>query len=193
MLLHYLQNVSEADMGITKDEADKMFSSIYEARISLSGYAESKKATQNWNSYGLNKFYAVVRGANNRLRRSQHQFDTILKRYNFGFVEVTEKGEQVVKNLLGNQHMFSGKMATAYNYAKPQKVQRFRSLLNLGQVGLGFLPIPNWLKSQVDGFINSFYVEQKKVEGSLIGYFDINGNTVMSKNIMKQLANPYLK
>ena len=83
-------------------------------------------------------------------------------------------------------------MATAYNYDKPDQVRRFRSLLNLGQVGLGFLPLPSWLKNQVESFIESYYVEQKRTEGALVGYFDINGNQVMSQKIKEQLINPYI-
>lgn len=191
MMLHYLENVSEADMGLSVKEADRIFSSIFEARIAVVNFQESKVAVNTWAKYGLNKFYASVRQANNRLRRSERTMSDIT-RYNFGFFEAKEDGERVVKNLMHNKHMFSKKMATAYNYDKPDEVRRFRSLLNLGQVGLGFLPIPGWLKGQVENFIKSYYVEQKRLEGALIGYFDINGNMVMANNIQKQLINPYI-
>ena len=84
-------------------------------------------------------------------------------------------------------------MSTAYNYDKPNKVKRFRSLLNIAQVGLGFIPIPGWLKGQVEGFISSFYVEQKRNEGALIGYFESNGNTEMTKKLLSQSLNPYIQ
>lgn len=192
MLLHYLQNVEEDTMGITVKDVDRIFSSIYESRIAVANLPESNQASENWDRYGLNKFYAMVRGANNRMRRDTRSYDEVGSRYNFGFFEAVEGGERVVKNLLVNKHMFSGKMSTAYNYDKPDEVRRFRSLLNLGQLGLGFLPIPGWLKSQVEGFIESYYVEQKRIEGALVAYFDLNGNQVMKKNIMKQLINPYI-
>lgn len=193
MMLHYLQNVKEADLGITVAEADKIFSSIYESRISAVNYRESNQAAETWGKYGLNKFYSMVRTANNRLRRSARTLDEVGSRYNFAFFEAKEDGQRVVKNLVHNKHKFSGKMATAYNYDKPDEVRRFRSLLNLGQVGLGFLPLPGWLKGQVESFIESYYVEQKRLEGALIAYFDINGNQVMAKNIKKQLINPYIQ
>jgi hypothetical protein len=192
MLLHYLQNVKEADMGLSINEADMIFSSIYESRISAINYRESNTASETWTRYGLNKFYGMVRTANNRLRRSNRTFDEVGARYNFGFFEAKENGERVVKNLIQNKHKFSSDMATAYNYDKPDAVRRFRSLLNLGQVGLGFLPLPSWLKNQVESFIESYYVEQKRLEGALVGYFDINGNQVMSQNIKEQLINPYI-
>jgi len=192
MMLHYLENSSESDLGITVKDADRIFSSIYESRIGAINLPESNRANDNWARYGLDKFYAMVRMANNKLRRSQSTYD-VKARYNYAFFEAIEDGERVIKNLVNNQHMFSGKMATAYNYDKPNEVKRFRTLLNLGQVGLGFLPLPGWLKGQVDNFIESYYVEQKRLEGALIGHFEMTGNTQMVQNIKMQLVNPYIQ
>jgi hypothetical protein len=192
MLLHYLENVSEADLGISAKDADKIFSSIYESRIGVLSYRESNAAAANWTRYGLDKFYSMVRGANNRLRRSSRTLSNV-KRLNYAFFEAKVDGERVIQNLVSNKHKFSGKMAIAYYYEKPNKVKRFRSLLNLGELGLGFLPLPGWLKSQVESFIASYYVEQKRTEGALIGHFELNGNAVMAKSIKNQLINPYIK
>ncbi len=192
MLLHYLQNVKEDKLGLTIAEADRIFSSIYESRISPINYWESNRAADNWARYGLNKFYAMVRMANNKFRRSTRSFDDVNKRYNFAFFEAIEDGQRVVKNLVNTKHSFSFQMATAYNYDKPNQVKRFRSLLNLGQLGLSFLPIPGWLKGQVESFLKSYYVDQKRLEGALVAYFDLQGNKQMSKNIKNQLINPYI-
>lgn len=191
MLLHYLQNVDEAELGLTVAEADKIFSSIYESRISAVNYRESNSAAANWAKYGLSKFYATVRTANNKLRRSSRTLEAV-QRYNFAFFEAKEDGQRVVKNLIHTKHSWSGKMAIAYYYDEPNKVKRFRSLLNLGQLGLGFLPIPGWLKGQAESFIESYYVEQKRLEGALVGYFESQSDTLMAKNIGRQLINPYI-
>ncbi|MEX1098853.1 MAG: hypothetical protein WEB87_00420, partial [Bacteriovoracaceae bacterium] len=106
--------------------------------------------------------------------------------------EVVEEGERVVKNLVDTKHMFSGKAATAYNYAKPNKIKRTRALLNLGEVGLGFLPIPGWIKAQAESFLESFYVQQRLTEGALVGYFESTGDSVMARTIKNQMANPYI-
>ena len=119
-------------------------------------------------------------------------YDAVNARYNFAFVEVVEDGNKVVKNLLNNGHSFSSKASTAYDYSNPNKVRRFRALLNLGELGLGFLPIPGWIKSNVESFIESFYVEQRLTEGALIGYFESKGNNEMATEIANQMANPYL-
>ena len=193
MMLHYLQNVSESELGLTVAEADHIFSSIYESRIAVINIPESRNAAANWDRYGLNKFYAMVRNANNRMRRDTRDLDEVGDRLSYAFFDAVEGGERVVKNLLVNKHSFSKTMSTAYNYDQPEKVKRFRTLLSLGQLGLGFLPIPGWLKGQVDSFIKSYYVEQKRLEGALIAHFEMTNNYVMAKEIKKQLVNPYIK
>jgi hypothetical protein len=193
MLLHYLQNHDHTTLGLTKKEVDHVFSSIYESRIGAINYGESNRAAANWTDFGINKFFTMVRGANTRIRRTNSTYDQVNARYNYAFVEVVEKGERVVKNLIDNKHTFSSKAPTAYNYDKPGKVKRTRALLNLAQVGLGFLPIPGWLKGQVDSFLESFYVKQKLTEGALVGYFEEQGNMVMAKKIKAQMINPYIQ
>lgn len=191
MLLHYLDQVPEGELGLTKAQADHIFSSIYESRIGLN-IILSNRIAENWDSYGWSTFYGAVRQGNNRLRRSSGDFDQVGQRLSFGFFKAVEDGEKVVKNLMINKHSFSSQMATAYYYEQPDKVRRFRSLLNLGQLGLGFLPLPGWLKNQVDSFIESYYVEQRRSEGALMAHFDMTGNTTMKREIKKQLINPYI-
>ncbi len=134
----------------------------------------------------------MLRSCNSKIRLTASTYDSVNGRYNYGFVEVVEEGEKVVKNLVDTKHMFSMKAATAYNYAKPNKIKRIRSLLNLGELGLGFLPIPGWIKAQVEGFVESFYVKQRLTEGALVGYFESKGNMVMAKKVKNQMANPYI-
>lgn len=192
MLLHYLENVPEKDLGLSKEEADHVFSSIYESRIPVTGYGESNRAAQTWSKYGLNKFFAIVRTGNNKIRRSNSTM-SMADKVNYGFVKgLNDKGEKVIFNLVNNKHMFSGKMAVAYNFDRPNQVKRMRSLLNLGQVGLGFLPIPGWIKSMANQFVDSFYVQQKLTEGALVGFFESDNQSDMYKTILKQNINPYL-
>lgn len=192
MLLHYLQNFKPSELGITKEEADKIFSSIYESRIGLVNLLESNRAASNWLRFGTDKFFTTVRAANNKIRRSTHSYDSVNERYNYAFVEVVEDGEKVVKNLVDGKHMLSSAAPTAYYYSRPNKVKRTRALLNIGEVALGFLPIPGWIKSQVEGFVESFYVNHRVTEGALVAYFESNGNMTMARNIKNQMGNPYI-
>lgn len=77
MLLHYLQNYSESELGLTKSEVDRVISSIYESRISALNYMESNTAVANWKSYGVNKFYSLLRAANTKVRRSASTYDEL--------------------------------------------------------------------------------------------------------------------
>lgn len=193
MLLHYLENVKESDLGMSKKEVDLVFSSIFESRIPVAGYFESQEASATWTKYGLNKFYSIVRSGNNKIRRSLNSTMSMDNKINWAFVMArNEKGEKVIYNLVNNQNMFSSEMAEAYNYDSPNKIERTRALLNIGQLGLGFLPISGWVKSIVTGFIESFYVDQKLTEGALAAYFEANSNEKMFRAIMKQNINPYL-
>lgn len=193
MLLHYLENFSDQQLAMTKDEADHVFSSIFESRIPVTGYSESQRAAANWARYGTDKFFAIVRNGNNRIRRSIDTTISQTNKLNWGFVKgLNSKGEKVVFNLINNQHMFSSKMSEAYNFDKPEKIKTMRSLLNLGELGLGFLPISGWIKSMATQFIESFYVQQKLTEGALVGYFESNGDSDMFQAIMKQNINPYI-
>ncbi|MCO4753444.1 MAG: hypothetical protein KC478_03130 [Bacteriovoracaceae bacterium] len=192
MLLHYLQNFKAQELGLKKEEVDLVLSSIYESRISALSLGESNKAANNWDRYGVNNFFTLVRSCNTKIRRTTQAYDSVNERYNFAFVEVVENGERVVKNLIDGKHMFSGRAATAYNYSRPNKVKRFRALLNLGELGLGFLPIPGWIKGNVENFLESFYVRQRLSEGSLVGYFESTGKDEMAKAIASQMSNPYL-
>lgn len=192
MLMGYLENIDAKTLGMTKEEADRVYSSLFEAQIAPINFRESKIAAETWARYGVDKFFVLLRGANNKLRRMGPMFDSVNSRYNFAFVEVVEEGQRVVKNLLVNTHTFSSKMSTAYVYDKPNKVKRTRMLIQLGQVGLGFLPIPGWIKNQVDAFLGSYYTQQTRTEGALMGYFEMTGNAQMTKEIYKQANNPYL-
>ena len=59
-------------------------------------------------------------------------------------------------------------------------------------MGLGFLPINGTIKGYVHTFIKSLYVEQVRMEGALVGFFEMNGNEAMMKKIYGQRANFYI-
>ena len=193
MFLHYLEKVDEKELGLTIAEADRIYSSIYESRIGAVNIFESNQAAANWERYGLNKFYTTLRAANNKLRRARSEFDEVGERVNFAFFNAVEDGQRVIKNLIHNKHTFSGHMATAYYLEEPQKVARFRTYITLGKLGLGFIPLPGWLKSQVESFVDSYYKEQKLLEGALVAHFDLIGNLSQSAKFKAQTLNPYIQ
>ena len=196
MLLHYFEKVGEGKLGMTKTEVDRAVSSIYEYRIDPTNFFESSHAASDWANYGMNKFFMNVRSGNMTIQEWTGPFSTMtfkdVKKLNFAFASVTQEGVRKIYHLNHMAHMFSMKPALAYDYSNPVKVKRFRALLNIGGVALGFLKLPGGVKSAVDNFIKSLYVQQVRTEGALIGYFESTGDTAMMKSIYSQRSNLYI-
>ncbi len=196
MLLHYFETVTEDKLGMTKEEVDRAVSSIYEYRIEATNFLESNRASRDWLNYGMNNFYKLVRAGNGRVREWASPIFggrfTQVKKINYGFAEVMEKDAKKIYHLHVNSHMFSSKPSLAFDYSAPNLVKRNRSLLNLAGVGLGFLPVPGWIKDNAQTFIKSLYVEQVRMEGALVGYFEMGGKEPMAKRIYGQRANFYI-
>lgn len=196
MLLHYFETIPESKLGMTKEEVDRAVSSIYEYRIDAMSYNESKKAAANWATYGFDKFYADVRMGNSKIRQWQSPLASTrfsdIKKLDYAFASVMENNARKIYHLHITAHQFTQKPALAYDYSNPQRVKRNRALLNLAGVVLGFINIPDWLKGNVDNFIKSMYVQQVRMEGALVGYFETTGDTAMMKSIYAQRANFYI-
>lgn len=196
MLLHYFETVKEGKLGMTKSEVDLAVSSIYEYRIQATDIFGSNRANADWANYGMNNFYNIVRTGNATVTGwsdplSTRNFSEI-KKLNFAFASVTNEGVRKIFHLHHKAHMFSMKPSLAYNYAKPKQVKQLRSLLNLGGVVIGFLKLPDVVKSSADKFMRSIYVQQVRTEGALVGYFESTGDTVMMKSVYAQRSNLYI-
>lgn len=196
MLLHYFESVPEAKLGMTKEEVDLTVSSIYESRIGVTDIFSSNAAARDWISFGFDKFYAQVRLGNTTARSwsgpmSSMNFEDV-KKLNFAFAEVKHDGARKIYHLHAKANSLSSKPSLAFDYSNPKKVKRNRSLLNLGGVALGFIPMPSWIKGNVDTFLKSFYVSQVRLEGALVGYFESTGNVPMMNSIYDQRANFYI-
>lgn len=191
MLLHYLENIPEAELGLTHSEANRAFSSIYESRIPWFAFWESNAARDNWEKFGTNKFYASVRTANTRLRQFQTSYDSMGERLNFAFQKVTKEGEEVIINLFDTQDMFNTSPAITMYVNDVQKIARKRAVLQLAQLGMSFITIPNWIKSPVESYLKSHYQNQRLTEGSLYAYFDVQ-NDQWGKDAVKMIyQNPF--
>lgn len=195
MLLHYFEQIPESKLGMTKEEIDRTVSSIYEYRIDAQNVLESNRAASDWINYGMNNFYRTVRAGNERVRTwasgSSMNFSDV-KKINFAFAEVTQQEARKIYHLHVSSHTYTRKPALAYNYAKPNQVKQIRTILTLSGLALGFINMPGWLKAEVDFFIKSMHVQQVRMEGALVGYFESQGDTAMIKSIYRQRANFYI-
>lgn len=191
MLMHYFENFKAENFGMTDKEVDRAFSSIYESRIAWFGYFESLSAQDNWDRYGIDKFFVLLRSANTNLREVSSNYDSLGSRINFAFQDVVYNGENVIINLFDKDHMFSKMPSIAYSYDDPNKIKNKRMIIQLIQLGLSFTTLPDSIKSGADSFFNSMYVSQKLTEGSLLAHLEIVGNENLRKEIFKNQMNPF--
>ncbi len=191
MLLHYLEIFSPEELGLTKEEVDLVWSSIYESRIPWIGFLESDFAKNNWKKYGINKFYQNFRLGSDTLRTYGKIYTSMDERMNYAFSKVSVNNEVLAINLFDKEGAFTNRPAVAYNFSKPMEVKRKRIILSLAELGLSFLPINGNIKDQVSGFIKSYYEKQRITEGSLFGYLESMDLEADQKIFVKQYGNPF--
>jgi hypothetical protein len=191
LLLHYLENFNESELGLTHDEVNLIWSSVYESRIPWFAFWESKNAKANWAKYGVNNFYLNFRNASSTLRSNTKLYNEVYDRNNFAFNEVNLNGDKVIINLFNNEGIFSKTPAIAYNYSKPTQVIRKRVMLSLAELGLSFVPLSDMIKGNVENFIKSYYENQRLTEGALFGYFEANQDEKAMNQLKLQYLNPF--
>lgn len=191
LLLYYLETYSHEELGLTKEEADRVFSSIYESRIDWIAFWESADAKLDWLNWGGNKFYQNFRTATNRLRNFKDQYEGMGERLNFSFQEVTFKGERVIVNLVDAQNMLDSRPAIAYSFDNPKKIMRQRAVLTLARLGLSFVTLPAIVKDYMHDYIKSYYEKQQITEGTLLGYFESHGLMDDYSKLNRQFINAY--
>jgi hypothetical protein len=191
MLLHYLENFKEEELGLSHDEVNLVWSSIYESRIDWYAFWESNAAKNNWSKYGVNHFYANFRMGTANLNNAASIYSEVSERMNYGFQKVTYNNEKVIVNLFDKESMLQNRPAVAYNYDRPTQVARKRVVLSLAQLGLSFVPMSSMIKDNVANFIKSFYEKQKISEGALYGYFESNEDSYGLAQVRSQYLNPF--
>lgn len=191
MLLHYLENVSAEELGLTHVEVNHLMSSIYESRIPWFAFWESRAAQANWDQYGVNKFFGDIRLHNNRFRRMRTTFDGVGSRLNYAFQEVVVGEDEVILNLFHTDHMFSQKLSIAHNKTRPNLIMRKRMVIQLAELGLSFVPLPSFIKGFAEDFMKSFYKEQSLTEGALYGHFEGLRDEEGMNMVKRQILNPF--
>lgn len=191
MLMHYLENVPATELGITHEEANAVFSSIYESRVEWFNVWESRRIQRDWELYGTNKFFTNIRMANTMMRNTDLRGGVLGDRLNYAFQDAVIDGERVIYNLFHTDHQFTSSPALAYNYDRPNFVKRKRIVVKLAELGVSFLTLPNWIKSTADGFLKSLYKEQELTEGALFGHFESQNDQEGMDLVKRQFFNPF--
>lgn len=193
LLMHYLENF-EDETGLEADEVNAIYSSIYESRIPWFAFWESQQAQNNWQRFGVDRFYGQVRAGNARYRQHRHLYEDRGERINFAFQEVqTREGEHLIVNLLDGDNQFNSAPAHGLNLDNPWVTVRRRVLLQLGGLGTSFLPIPQFIKGIAENYFRSFYETQRLTEGALFGHFESLDDLERQRDISRQYLNPFEK
>lgn len=194
MLLHYLQQYSPAQLGMTEAEHKTTLSSVYEYRIRAYDIRESDRAASMWPTYGQSKFKLHKSEADRRFRGLSQRFPWgKIVRWNFAFAEVQGKTTKKVYNLLVKESSISSKASLAYDPGSPDSIRQNRARLRLAQLGIGFLPfVPGWLKEAADEFISSYHESQRRWEGALIPFLEERGMANETRVLYRQSVNPYI-
>lgn len=191
MLMHYLENFKAEDLGMTSLEASGVWSSIYESRITWYAFWESAHAEKNWATFGQTKFSQYVQLANTRLTRAQGHYENLGVRHNFAFQDANLKGKKIIINLFDKKDMLSSKHSIAFYYENPKLITKQRVLLQLGQLGLSFVTIPQFVKDFANSYFKSMYEAQRITEGALVGHFESESNVAMAQHFIRQNVNPF--
>jgi len=191
MFLYYLDSFKEEELGLTWEEANRIYSSIYESRIPWYAFWESAKAELTWNTYGTNSFYKGVRVANSKLRHFRNSYVSIGVRNSFAFQEVNLNGEDVMINLFDYEGIFHRTPAISFSRMDPYKIGRKRLLFQLGGLGVSFLPLYNFIKDNINTGFKSYYEQQMITEGSLYGYFESMEQIDDQEQLQAQYLNPF--
>lgn len=191
MLMHYLELKTPAELGLSEAEVAKIFSSIYESRIPWFNIWDSRAAQADWAKFGLDRFYQNFRMGSNRLRNYRNQYSSLGERHNFAFQEAVVEGERVILNLFDNENLLRAYPAIAYNHDQPQQVARKRALMMLGDLGLSFVPLPQWIKNIGSTYLKSHYEQQRITEGALMAHFEFVRDQEMARGLLRQYFNPF--
>ncbi len=192
ILLYYLSNF-ESELGLTADEVNRVVSSIYESRIAVNGWLESRSAVKTWSDFGWNKFDTILRSAQGKHRSLKKTMKDLSHLDYIFYNGFNAKGQRVIYNFSVNEHMYTSRPAVSFYYDKPRKVRNIRTMIKMGQMALGFVPkIPAFIKSQVHSFASSYYVQQSLNDAFLYAYFESREDSEEKKQIKEQISNPYI-
>ena len=113
-------------------------------------------------------------------------------RINFAFNRaVDRKNNPIIINLFDTENSLSSKPAVAYYMNQPQRVLRMRFVYTIAELGLSFVPIPQFIKDLGSSFLKSQYTSHRITEGALYAHFETEGNREMMNQIMAQNLNPF--
>jgi|GEM_PF-5869727 len=191
-LIYYLAH-QENKTNLKPEEVDMVMSSIHESRIGIFSFAQSKKMGEKWRDYGWDSYDRFRRSAKSRVEKSEGITYTGSKKLVSVFYDAQLlDGQKVILNAGVQKHSFSGAPSISYYYDAPKKVKNRRAMLQLAQVGLGFMSfVPSSIKSYINDFASSWYREQSYVDSMLVAHFQTTKEDKKLDDIKLTISNPF--
>ncbi len=190
-LLYHLEKYGPEKFGITPSESRKIKSSIFESRIRWWEFWERSEAQVTWESYGHNKHLDSLVAAKKRKKTEIQDLEVWGRPLGFAFHDGEIGSAKRIVNLLTPHNIVSEKLSHAFDFSKPQKIITGRMLYFLVQLGVRFAPVPA-ASTVFDFFMDSLYIPQRQMEGSLFGYLRDENSFDYAKQIALQSINPFV-
>lgn len=186
---HYLLNHSPEELGLSAQEVAWTKSSIHESKIAWDKPWDSWDAEDQWDSFGTEKYNAIIRKTEANWERESHKFEDYGDHFNMSFVPVVENGVEKIMNTYNKKHRWNNNLSEAFSYDKPCKQMGYRLIMRLIEFGVTQVPVPNLVKKEFKKFISSTYASQTIQEGYLTAYMMSNDMPEV-KYILLQGFNP---
>ncbi|MEK6555556.1 MAG: hypothetical protein AABZ31_09975 [Bdellovibrionota bacterium] len=175
-LLTYMNSNDE----FTAEEQAQMKSSIFYSRLGLTKFSSRKKAIKEWATFGLKQ--------EKEFNKKCSVTDTTSFHYCFKFdktaiVNVVNKNNSLAK---------SSSTSTTFDYKKPGYTGQTRWFIMAARLGLKLLPVPGLVKSPVNKWLKSFYVQQRRTEGLLYSAATLKNESELAGWILENTANPLI-
>lgn len=190
-LLYHFEKYGPEKFGVSQNEAKRIKSSIFESRIRWWAFWERKLARMDWDKYGHGKHLDNQMSADRRRKAEALELKIWGTPMGFAFHNGENDGNKKVVNLVTPRNAISKRLSYGFDYANPEKLRLERLLYFVLQMGVRLAPVPA-VSTVFDFFVESFYVPQRQMEGSLYGFFSDSGSREQAHKIARQSINPFI-
>jgi hypothetical protein len=189
--VYHIHKYGPEKFGLTKEEAELILSSIYESRIKWWDIWERKKARNNWSRYGMMRYQEQLYEAEKRRKYDANEFGFTDDPVGFAFHGGVTAGFKRIMNLVTPRSLLSKKPSDGFEYQSPNRIRSYRMFYYLSQLAARLSPVPV-VSGAYDFFVESLYVPQRQMEGSLYGYYCDMKSADEAEILVRQSINPFI-
>ncbi|MDZ4661921.1 MAG: hypothetical protein SGJ18_09935 [Pseudomonadota bacterium] len=190
-ILYHFDKYGPEKFGITRVEANKITSSVFESRIAWWDFWERNYAKINWDQYGQGKYVDFLVQAEKRKNSGNSEVSKWGEKHGFAFHSGEVGSLNKVLNLVNPWSVVSDKLSVGYDFSNTSRIRYERTLFYLLQMAIRLAPVP-LVSTVFDFFMESMYIPQRQMEGVLFGYFEDAGLNKEANIVVRQSINPFL-